>query len=68
MTEKERKIKAAYRLEVVTAYLYGNITVKEFTDLFNAGKVFKSLKKKTGPVGAGDLSVWVNTCMSVLDE
>jgi len=68
MTEKERKIKAAYRLEIVTAYLYGNISVTEFTDLYNAGKIFNRLGKKTGAIEADDLDRWVNTCMGVLDE
>ena len=68
MTEKDKKINAACRLEVVTAYLYGNISVTEFTDLFNAGKVFKRLSNKTGPVNASDLERWVNICMGVLDN
>ncbi|MDR0501876.1 MAG: hypothetical protein LBH16_00995 [Treponema sp.] len=67
MTDKKEKINAAYRLEIVTAYLYGNISVTEFADLFNAGKVFKRLHIKTGDITANDLERWVDVCMGVLD-
>ena len=67
MADTQEKIKAAYRLEIVTAYLYGNISITEFADLFNAEKVFKRLHKKTGSVEAGELKRWVDVCMGVLD-
>jgi hypothetical protein len=69
MTDKKQQINAAQRLEVVMAYLYGNISYEEFTDLFNAEKVYKTLHKKTGDITAKNLERWASGCYkAVTDE
>jgi len=68
MTEKERKIKVACRLEFVTAYLYGNISASEFVDLVNSGKIFKRLHIKTGDVSAEELERWVCGCFKIMSD
>jgi len=68
MTDRNQQIKAAQRLEVVIAYLYGTITPKEFSDLFNAEKVFKTLHKKTGDITTEDLERWVCGCYKIVTD
>jgi len=68
MADRNQQIKAAQRLEVVIAYLYGTITPKEFTDLFNTEKVFKTLHKKTGDIDTEELFKWVCGCYKVVSD
>jgi len=68
MADRNQQIKAAQRLEVVIAYLYGTITPEEFTDLFNTEKVFKRLHIKTGDINAKDLFKWVCGCYKVVSD
>ncbi|MDR3124170.1 MAG: hypothetical protein LBU16_10400 [Treponema sp.] len=55
------------RLEIVTAYLSGNMAVTSFVELFNAGGIYRSLFEETGPVDAGDLDRWTDICMGVAE-
>jgi len=68
MADRNQQIKAAQRLEVVIAYLYGTITPKEFTDLFNTEKVFRTLHKKTGDITPVNLLLWVWGCLDVVSD
>jgi hypothetical protein len=56
------------RLEIVTAYLSGNMAVTSFTELFNTGGIYRPLFEETGPVDAEDLDRWTDICMGVARE
>jgi hypothetical protein len=55
------------RLEIVAAYLSTSMAVTSFTELFNAGGIYRPLFKKTGPVEAEDLDRWADLCMKVTE-
>jgi len=67
MTENPLRRKAAYRLEVVAAYLGGDMAVTVFAKLFNAGDIYGYLSKETGPIDAEDLDRWADICMGVAE-
>jgi len=71
MTDNPLQRKAAYRLEVVAAYLRSGMAVTVFAQLFNAGGFFKKRLdadyKETGPIDAEDLDRWADICMGVVE-
>ena len=66
MTEDTERSKAAYRLEVVAAYMGGDMAVTVFANLFNAGDIYGYLSKETGPIEAEDLDRWADACMEAV--
>jgi len=67
MTENPLRRKAAYRLEVVAAYLGGDRALTMFTKLFNAGDIYGYLREEIGPIDAEDLGRWADICMGVAE-
>jgi len=68
MTENPKTRKTIIRLEIIKAYLETDSAVTVFADLFNKTDIFRSLRKRYGPIDAEKLDRWTNICMEVGDD